>query len=59
MLKMIKSGSNPKAMIESMASNNPQIQQAIQQAGGDPRKAFYAMAQQMGVDPEEILNMMK
>lgn len=59
MLNMIKSGGNPQAMVESMAANNPQIQQAIQQAGGDPKKAFYNMAQQMGVDPQEVLKMMK
>lgn len=59
MLNMIKSGGNPQAMVESMVANNPQIQQAIQQAGGDPKKAFYNMAQQMGVDPQEVLKMMK
>ena len=40
----------------------PQYQQAmnlIQQAGGDARAAFYNLARQKGVDPEQILSMLK
>ena len=49
-------------MLQQMLQNNPQYQQAMQlvnQAGGDPRQAFYQMAQQMGVNPDEILSMIK
>jgi hypothetical protein len=45
-----------------MADKNPQMKQAIDlvnQCGGDPQKAFYALAEQKGVDPEEILNALK
>ena len=58
-IKMIKSMGNPQAMVQNMLSQNPQVQDVINQAGGDARKAFYTMAQQKGVDPNEILNMMK
>ena len=62
MMQMIKSAGNPQAMMQQMMKNNPQYQQAmklVDQAGGDPKKAFYQMAQQMGVNPDDILGMMK
>jgi hypothetical protein len=31
----------------------------INQNGGDPKQAFYAMAREKGVNPDEILNMLK
>ena len=48
---------NPLALMQG-----PQYQQAmqlIQQAGGDARAAFYNLARQKGVDPEQILSMLK
>lgn len=33
----------------------PDIQRFIQENGGDPRRAFYEKAKQMGVDPDEFL----
>lgn len=42
-----------------MLQNNEQVQavkQFIQTNGGDSRKVYYALAQQMGVNPEEVLN---
>lgn len=61
-LGMARSIGNPQAMISQMLSNNPnysQVQQIIQQYGGDPKQAFYGMCQQYGVDPNEILNQLK
>lgn len=48
---------NPLALMQG-----PQYQQAmnlIQQAGGDARAAFYNLARQKGVDPDQILSMLK
>ena len=53
---------NPGLMLNQMFAGNPNYQQAqqlIQQSGGDARKAFYDLAQQMGVDPEQILNSLR
>lgn len=36
-----------------------QVMDIIKQAGGDPKKAFYYLAEQKGVDPDEIINMLK
>ena len=61
-LGMARSVGNPQMMLNQMLSQNPnyqQVQQIIQQYGGDPKQAFYGMCQQMGVDPNEILNKLK
>ena len=58
-MNMARSFGNPQMMINQMLSQNPQVQQIIQQYGGDPKQAFYGMCQQMGVDPNEILNQLK
>lgn len=45
-----------------MMKNNPQIQNVIgivNQYGGDPKQAFYSLAAQKGVDPEQILGVLK
>ena len=59
MAQMVKSSGNPQAMISQMMSQNPQVNQIINQYGGDPKTAFYKYAEANGVDPNEILSMMK
>ena len=62
MMGMINGSSNPSAMLNQMIQSNPNYQQimnAINSAGGDPQKAFYAMAEQKGVNPQDILDMLK
>jgi len=46
---------NPQQMLK----NNPQISyvmQYVQDHGGDPKKAFFDMAKEKGVDPMYIIN---
>ena len=62
MFGMIKSAGNPQAMFQQMMMNNPQYGQAMQiisENGGDAKKAFYAMAEKMGVNGDEIINAFK
>ena len=45
-----------------MMQNNPNLRQAMdlaRQYGNDPRKAFYSLCQQRGIDPEQILNSLR
>lgn len=45
-----------------MMMQNPQMKQVmdfINQNGGDAKSAFYKLADWRGVDPNEILNMLK
>lgn len=62
MMNTIRNAGNPQAMLQGMLMNNPQYRQVmdvINQNGGDPRKAFYNMCSQKGVNPQEILDMLK
>ena len=62
MMNTVKSAGNPQAMLMNMAQSNPNIKQAmdfINQSGGDPQKAFYALAEQKGVNPEDILSQLR
>ena len=62
MMGMVKAAQDPTAMLHQMAQGNPQVKQVldiVNQYGGDTNKAFYAIAEQRGIDPQEILNMLK
>ena len=62
MMKMMRSANNPQALMQSMMNKNPQMKQAmdlIQQNGGDAKTAFYNLAKQKGVNPDDILNQLK
>ncbi len=61
LIQTIKNCGNPQQMMQSMIQNNPQlgIMGLLQQNGGNAKQAFYALAQQKGVNPDEILNMIK
>ena len=61
MIGMVKNAGNPQAMMNQLIQSNPQMGQVmnlVQRYGGDPQKAFYALAQQKGVNPDEILSML-
>lgn len=60
--KMVRNSNNPSLMLQSLAQSNPQLKgtlDLVQQYGGDPRTAFYALAKQKGIDPNQILSMLK
>ena len=62
MMNMVRNARNPQAMLQMMAQSNPQLQQTlalVEKAGNDPRKAFYALAEQKGINPQEILDALK
>lgn len=58
LMQMAKAMQSPQAAIQQI----PQLKQAMEivnKAGGDPQKAFYALAKQKGVDPESILSQLR
>lgn len=62
MMNLIRSAGNPQQMLQSVAQSNPQVQQVlsmVQSSRMSPKDLFYQMAQQKGVDPDQILNMLK
>ena len=59
---MLSGNNNSQAMLQMLAAQNPQLRQVldyVQQSGGDPKEAFYKLAQEKGVDPNQIINMLK
>ena len=62
MMGMVQSSGNPQMMINQILGNNPhyaQIQKLISDNGGDAKAAFYSLANQMGIDPNEVLNALR
>ena len=49
--------SNPRTMVENLIKSNPnygKVMELVQANGGDPKRAFYALAREKGLDPDEI-----
>lgn len=62
MMGIVNGSQNPQALLNQMIMQNPQLKQVmdyVQQSGGDPKTAFYSMADKMGVNPQDILDMLK
>ena len=62
MMTMLKGASNPQQLLMNMANQNPQMKQVlntIQNSNKSPKELFYEMANQKGVDPNQILNMLR
>lgn len=59
MAQMFKTTNNPQALLTQIMQNNPKISQIINQYGGDPKTAFYKYAEANGINPDEVLNMLK
>ena len=61
LMSMVKSANNPNAMLNQIASQNPQLKEIIDLTSGgkSPKDLFYEKAKQMGVDPETILSQLR
>lgn len=62
MMNMVQSSRNPQMMLQSIAQSNPQMKQVmdiVNKSGGNPKAAFYKMAEEKGVDPEQVLSMLR
>ena len=61
-MNTIRGARNPQVAMMGMMQNNPQMKQVMDivgQSGGDPKAAFYKMAEEKGVDPEQVLSMLR
>ena len=62
MISMVKASGNPQAMLNQLIQTNrnmKQVMEIVQQYGGNAEKAFYALAEQKGINPQEILDLLK
>ena len=58
---MIQTAKNPNEMLNHMASQNPQLKEImdIVNSGKSPKDLFYERANEIGVNPEDILKYLK
>ena len=57
-----RGATNGEAIMQQMLASNPQYQQTyeqMKQQGGTLKEVFMNRAQELGVDPNEIINMLK
>jgi hypothetical protein len=62
MANMLKGKSNPMQMLLSMSQSNPQISQVFNILNGSGMSAkdmFYNIANQRGINPDDIINNLK
>lgn len=62
MAGMLKGKNNPMQMLQMLGGQNPQLNQVMQMMNGSnmsPKQLFMNMAQQQGIDPNQIISMIK
>ena len=62
MINMVSHSNNPMQLMQTMAQSNPQLQSIlnlIQTSQKSPKDLFFEMAQQRGVVPQQILQMLQ
>lgn len=60
MINNLKSVQNPDAVVQMLSSKNPLLGNVMRMVSGrDPKQVFYAECQRQGIDPNEIINMLK
>lgn len=63
MISLLKGINNPQAFIqEAIKEKNPMVGEAmqhIQNNNGNAQAAFYNLAAELGVDPNEVLNLLR
>lgn len=61
-LQVVQSASDPQQTFMRMLQGNPNVKAVmdiVNQHGGDPQRAFYAEAERRGIDPEQVLSMLR
>lgn len=60
MVGMMKSAKNPQAMLNQMASQNPQMKTILDMVQGrNPKQVFLDACREKGKDPNDILSMLQ
>lgn len=57
MFEIVKSSSNPKAMIEAMAKSNPELNKVLLEfnsSSSSPKDLFYSKARELGMSDSQI-----
>ena len=62
MMTAVRTAQNPQLALNQLIMNNPQMKQVmdiVQKHGGDPMAAFRAEAEAAGMNPDEIIGMLR
>ena len=62
MMSAVRTAQNPQLALNQLIMSNPQmkaVMDIVQKHGGDPMRAFEEEAKAHGMDPQEIMNMLK
>ena len=62
LLQTVRMSQNPQMAMQQLIQNNPQMKQVMDYVnanGGNPKDAFYKLAEEKGVNPDDILGMLK
>lgn len=62
LMDVVRGANNPQQLLVNMMGQNPQLKQVmtmIQQSGKSPKELFYYLAQQKGINPDEILKQLQ
>lgn len=60
MMNMFRSAGNPQQMLMQAAQQNPQLNNVLKMCSGkNPKDVFYAQCEQMGINPDEVINALK
>ena len=61
MYQAFQSAKNPMALFQQMAMRNPQMQQIYNmlKQGGNPQQLFENVCRQRGINPQELIKMIK
>ena len=59
---MMRGANNPNQMLNMLAQQNPQVKQVmdmVKNSNMSAKDLFYKMAQEKGVNPDDILNQLR
>ena len=62
LMNILQTAGNPQTALQSIIATNPQLRELIpliRNNNGDYKKAFYDLAAQKGINPDEILKLIK
>lgn len=61
-IQTVKNAGNPQAMVMGMLNRNPQVQEVLNntvRSGGTYEDAFRAMAKARGINPDDIIKLLR
>ena len=53
----LNNAADPRGMLQNMINSNPQLSKLL--AYKSPKEAFYGLASEKGINPDDILKMLK